>query len=185
MVFFVFTLESLSSLKRVLTVKTLSCVLQVRGDVVGHRSLFAKTNYLSTATMIEDGIVCFVSKKTINELVRQNPQLAGNIMETISAQLGAAESRISSMVTKTLRERFAQCLLVLADSFGIKDNETVKIALRLSREELASIIGGATENIIRLMSEFKKAGWISEDQKEITLLDLPAIETEARVEKYS
>ena len=59
-----------------------------------------------------------------------------------------------NMAQKTVKERLAETLLYLEETFGINEDGTLR--LQLSREELAGMIGTATESCIRLLSEFKK-----------------------------
>jgi CRP-like cAMP-binding protein len=72
-----------------------------------------------------------------------------------------------SMAQKTVKQRLAETLLYLHDTFGKNDDETLKI--QLSREELAGMIGTATESCIRLLSDFNKLGLIALTGKKIIL----------------
>jgi CRP-like cAMP-binding protein len=74
-----------------------------------------------------------------------------------------------SMAQKSVKERLAQTLLYLEDTFGKGDDGSLHI--QLSREELAGMIGTAAESCIRLLSEFNKSGFVDLTGKKITLLD--------------
>ena len=74
-----------------------------------------------------------------------------------------------SLAQKNVKERLAETLLYLEDTFG--KNKDGSVYIQLSREELAGIIGTATESCIRLLSEFNKLGLISLESKKITILD--------------
>lgn len=152
------------------------------GDILGHRSLFSDSPYSATATVLEDSIICFVSKATIFKLVRENPSLAFDIMSSISQQMGAAENRIASLSNKSQKERFAELLLLLKEAYGEMDGGLIKIKIKLSREEMASMIGAASENVIRLITEFKKDGLISESEKQFRILKLEKIEEIANLD---
>lgn len=149
------------------------------GDVVGHRSLFSSAPYTATATVIEEGIICFVSKDTIQSLIQKDPQLSCAIIGRISQEMGAAEERLASMARKSVKERFAETLLLLQQNFGIEKDNGILLDIKLTREELSQMIGAAPENIIRLITEFKNLGHITQDGKKIRILDSPAIEQEA------
>lgn len=151
------------------------------GDILGHRSLFSDSPYTATATALEDAIVCFVSKSTIFKLVKQDPVLAFDIMSSISRQMGAAEERIASLSNKSQKERFAEMLLLLSEAFGVKEDNKIKIDIKLSREEMGSMIGAASENVIRLITEFKKEGLITEENKILFLIDPKKIEQKANL----
>ena len=78
-----------------------------------------------------------------------------------------ADDHMVNMAQKTVKERLAYTLLYLKDKFGINEDKTLKI--QLSREELSGIIGTATESCIRLLSDFKKEGFIDLIGKKISI----------------
>ena len=142
------------------------------GDVLGHRSIFTDQFYHATATAIEDTQVCFIDKKYIVKLVQEHPSVACNLIGKLGRDLGAAEHRISSFYQKNVRERLAELLLLLKSSHGV-ENETGKwrLDIKLTREEMASIIGTASETLIRFMSELKQEGFIEQQGKTIFLVN--------------
>ena len=73
------------------------------------------------------------------------------------------------MAQKNVKQRLAETLLYLEENFGVNEDKTLK--LQLSREELAGMIGTATESCIRLLSEFNKSGIIELAGKKIILKD--------------
>jgi CRP-like cAMP-binding protein len=141
------------------------------GDVLGHRSIFTDQYYNATATAIEDSHVCFIDKKYILKLVQSQPSVACNIIAKLGRDLGAAEHRISSFYQKNVRERLAELLLLLKESHGVAENDRVKLDIKLTREEMASIIGTASETLIRFMSELKEEGFIEQEGKTIYITD--------------
>jgi CRP/FNR family transcriptional regulator len=60
---------------------------------------------------------------------------------------------------------------MLKETYGMEGEESTLIELALSREDLASIVGTATETVIRLLSEFKTDGLIAFEGKKIRVLD--------------
>ncbi|OUR97139.1 hypothetical protein A9Q84_12495 [Halobacteriovorax marinus] len=142
------------------------------GDVLGHRSLFSDENYTATATAMEDSEVCFIDKKFILKTIEEKPSVALNIINKLSKEMGSAETRLSSYHQKNVRERLAELLIVLSKSHGINDGESrTRIDIRLTREEMATMIGTANETLIRFMSEFKSEGIIEQDGKTIIVTD--------------
>ena len=142
------------------------------GDVLGHRSIFTDQFYQATATAIEDSHVCFIDKKYIVKLVQEHPSVACNLIGKLGRDLGAAEHRISSFYQKNVRERLAELLLLLKSSHGAQeDSGAWRLDIKLTREEMASIIGTASETLIRFMSELKQEGYIEQKGKTIYLVN--------------
>ena len=65
----------------------------------------------------------------------------------------------------------AVLILSLKASHGVKENGKWKIDLKLTREEMATMIGTANETLIRFMTEFKEAGIIEQEGKTIIIKD--------------
>jgi len=146
------------------------------GGILGHRSLLSSSPYKASATMLEDGKVCFVSKQTMFDLMKSDTQLSLKVIEQVTTEMGAAEDRLASMARKSTRERFAEVLLLLSEGFGVKEEARVKIDVKLTREEFGAMVGAATENVTRLISEFKSSGYIELEGKVIYIKDHESLE---------
>lgn len=137
------------------------------GELLGQRSMISDEPANLTAVALEDMEVCFVPKSEILQFFNQNNQFSMNMMKTICGDLKDADDHMVSMAQKTVKERMAETLLYLEETFGVNDDGSLRI--QLSREELAGMIGTATESCIRLLSEFNKNGWVDLTGKKITI----------------
>lgn len=141
------------------------------GDVLGHNNLLTNEKNTYSATMIEDGSVCFLDKKFLVELMASESSVALNIIRRLSHEITASEHRNAAMSNKSVRERLAELLLNLKKSYGVKEGHRTRLDIKLTREEMASIVGTANETIIRFVSEFKEEGILEQEGKVIYLLD--------------
>ncbi len=91
-------------------------------------------------------------------------------MKLACQELGEANSYITDIAQKTVRERLAEVLIMLKNKFGLSEDNTLQISL--TREELANIVGTATESVIRLLSEFKTDGLVDLIGRKIKILDI-------------
>lgn len=139
------------------------------GDILGHRSILSDEPVGLNATALEDVHVCFIPKGDILETIKQNTSFSLSLMKNISHQLNAANTSISQMAQKPVKDRLAEILLELEEIFGT-DNEGC-IDVVLTREEIANTIGTATESAIRLLSNLKKDGVIDLLGKKIKIID--------------
>jgi CRP/FNR family transcriptional regulator len=102
------------------------------------------------------------------------------MISLLSNDLKNAESKISELAQKPVRERVAETLMVLKNKYGLEaDGATLNVVL--SREELANLVGTATESLIRILSDFKKEGIIELDQKKIRIVDFEHLYTTAHL----
>ncbi|WPU65072.1 Crp/Fnr family transcriptional regulator [Peredibacter starrii] len=141
------------------------------GDVLGHRSLFSDEAYAATATVLEDATVCFLEKKLIHNTLQMEPSVALKLIQKLSKAMGEAEDRGASMAQKTVKARMAELLLTLMKKHGVEDKGRTRLDIKLSREEMASMIGTANETVIRIMSDFKSDELIAQEGKVIYVLD--------------
>lgn len=148
-----------------------------QGEFLGYRALIADEPLVSTAICIEDTIACFIPKKQFMELLDENPSVSKHMLKSLSHELGVVEERVQSMAQKSVRERVAETLLFLHTTFksDSKQDDAV-ISITLPREDIANIVGTATETVIRLLSEFKNAKLIAFEGKKIKILNKPGLE---------
>ena len=142
------------------------------GDILGHRSLFTSDFYKATATAMEDSKACFLDKSYIMSVIEKNPSVSLNIIEKLSRDMGAAENKSTVLHQKNVRERLAELLLILKESHGEKlDDNSIRITLKLTREEMATMVGTANETLIRYISEFRNEGLIRQEGKNIIIVN--------------
>lgn len=144
--------------------------LAKEGDVLGYRALISGEVYNASAAAIEDSLICFIPRKTFFDLLQVNSELSTRVMQLLSHDLKSAETRITGLAQKPVRERLAETLLMLQQFYGTeKDGATINATL--TREDMANIVGTATETAIRLLSEFKSEKLIDLEGKKIKVLN--------------
>lgn len=143
------------------------------GDIIGYRSILSKQPYGASATAMEDTEVCFIPEKFFLRVLEVHPKLAFDILRRISEDLGESAQTITFLAQKTVRERLAEVLVLLEKKLGTDKDGFIKISL--TREEMANLIGTATESAIRLISEFKTDHLIEVEGRKIKILDHPKL----------
>lgn len=141
-----------------------------KGDLLGERSLVSDEAANLKATAINDMEVCFIPKHEIVKDINANSKFAMSVLKDLALSLKEADNVIVDMAQKTVKQRLAETLLHLNKSHSFGD-ESGLLDIQLSREDIASIIGTATESAIRLLSTFKKEKLIHLKGKEIYILD--------------
>jgi len=139
------------------------------GELLGQRSMISDEPANLSAVALEDMEVCFIPKTDVMGFFNDNNGFSMNVMKTICGDLKDADDHMVNMAQKNVKERLAETLLYLEDTFG--KNEDGSLHIQLSRDELAGIIGTATESCIRLLSEMNKNGLIELTGKKISILD--------------
>jgi CRP/FNR family transcriptional regulator len=119
------------------------------GDVIGFRSMFSGEPYKVSASTLEESNICFIGKDDFLQMMDNNPTLRNGIIRELSKELGDRAQFITNMAQKSVRERLAFSLLILADIYGEEE-------INLTREDMANFVGTATETLIRLLKDFKE-----------------------------
>lgn len=140
------------------------------GELLGQSSMISDELANLSAVALEDMEVCFIPKSEVLNFFDNNNKFSMNLMKTICGDLKETSDHLVSVSQKTVKERLAETLIYLQDSFG--KNEDGSLRIQLSREEMAGMIGTATESCIRLLSDFNKLGLIALNGKKIILKDL-------------
>jgi len=140
-----------------------------KGDIMGFRSTITRERACTSAKVLEDALICFVHAETVIEFVKHNGSFALELLQIACKELGEANDYITDIAQKTVRERLAEVIIHLRKDFDL-DNEKY-LQITLTREELANMVGTATESVIRLLSEFKQDGLIELQGRRIKIID--------------
>jgi CRP-like cAMP-binding protein len=142
----------------------------VKGQLLGQRSLISDESSNLQATALNDMEVCFIPKSEIIADLQKNPKFSFDVLKDMAHDLKEADDVIVNMAQKSVRQRLAETLIYIRESFGVNPDGTISILL--SREDYANIVGTATESAIRVISQFRKEGLISTIGKHIKIEDV-------------
>jgi CRP-like cAMP-binding protein len=144
-----------------------------KGEIIAYRSLLSQELACTTSKVIEEAVLCHIPYQTLIYLIQHNWEFSHHMLQIVCKELREANDFITDIAQKTVRERLAEILLLLKDSFDLDQANTLQISL--TREELANMIGTATESVIRLLSEFKQDRLIELQGRKIKLLNITAL----------
>lgn len=145
-----------------------------KGDIIAYRSVLSNELACTSAKVIEDCQVCFIPSEILIQFIKTNSAYSLELLKLACHELGEANSFITDIAQKTVRERLAEILLLLVNDFGLDDEQFLKVSL--TREELANIVGTATESVIRLLSEFKTDKLVELNGRKIKILNRRGLE---------
>lgn len=143
-------------------------------EILGYRSVLSEEPACNTSTTIDNSVLCYIPKECLHHLVKTNGNFALNLLQIACHELEESHSMITDITQKSVKERLAELLLMLKNKFGV--NEEGHLNITLSREELANVVGTATESVIRVLSEFKIERYIDVSGKKIIILNEKALE---------
>ncbi|MGB0243292.1 MAG: Crp/Fnr family transcriptional regulator, partial [Bacteroidia bacterium] len=132
--------------------------------------LLGEESYNASAIVMEESGVCFIPKELFMGVLQRDGVLSMEMMKLLSSDLKHAEESVTHLAQKPVRERLAEALLFMKETYGYQ-SDGITIDLRITREEIANLVGTATETAIRLLSEMKNEKVVGLEGKKIQILD--------------
>ncbi|MCO5114678.1 MAG: Crp/Fnr family transcriptional regulator [Bdellovibrionaceae bacterium] len=150
------------------------------GDVIGGVGFLNKTGYATTAVVIEDAVICLISDDLFQDLLLKDRVLALNMVRRWDEEMKEAQEVAHALAHKNSKGRLAFILLNLYQDFHGADEIGSFLDVQLTREEYASLVGVAVENVIRCFAELKRDVILSENKKRIYIQDLSRLQEAAQ-----
>lgn len=150
-----------------------------KNEIIAYRSLLSQESACTTAKVIDEAVLCHIPYQTLLYLIENNWRFSHHMLQIVCGELRQANDYITDIAQKTVRERLAEVLLLLKENFDLDNQNTLQISL--TREELANMVGTATESVIRLLSEFKHDKLIELQGRKIKFLDITKLRKVANI----
>lgn len=139
--------------------KECTLAIHASGDVFGELCLSGLAGRLETATAMEDTVVKEIPCARFLERLARDLLLEG-FVKYLTVRIADQQEVIANLVTVDSEQRLGQTLLQLARKLGKKDPRSIRIELRISHEELASMVGTTRPRISMFMQRFRNLGLI-------------------------
>jgi len=154
--------------------KDLILTITPEGNLMGLQALFEGNNtFLYSISTYTDTTIRLIDIQSFKYLLKQNPLLAYQIISILNENTSQTYGRFLSLTQKQLHGRLADILLCL--SRKIFKSETFD--LPISRSDLSDLTSMSTESVIRILKDFKDDGIIDINNKALTLLDMPRLDS--------
>jgi CRP-like cAMP-binding protein/ActR/RegA family two-component response regulator len=154
--------------------KELVTDLYSAGDFFGYSSLLENIPYKDTTEALEDSEIAVIPKEEFDDLMNRNPEVAKKFIQLLARNVGSKEDQLLGMAYNSLRKKVADALLVLQRKYH--ENKSEQFVIELSRENLATIAGTATESLVRTLSDFKNEKMIDIVGGKIVILNQKKLE---------
>lgn len=142
------------------------------GDFFGHIPLFEQRPYSEGALVMEESEIYKIPKEDFMALVNRNRDVALRFIKLLSNQVEEQEKSLLRMAYDSVRKRTAEALLQLYRNRG-----STSAGLMVTRDDLANLVGTATETVIRCLGEFKEDEFIEIKGREIVIVDVKGLES--------
>lgn len=146
------------------------------GDIFAEVLLFGGGEYPATAETMEDSEIGIIENKDLEELLEENAHMSVKILKIMAVRLREAQYHIRDLALRDTYGRLASMLINLGREHGKECNKGTSIALNLSQQQIANMIGSSRETVARILNSWKKDKIIEVDRQVITILNIEALE---------
>jgi CRP-like cAMP-binding protein/AmiR/NasT family two-component response regulator len=144
------------------------------GDFVGHVALLEGTKYKDTAEALEDTELAVIPREDFDELVNTNPEILRKFIQLLARNISDKENQLLRLAYNSLRKKVADALLMVQSKY--QPGKEGDFFIDISRENLATIAGTATESLIRTLGDFKNEKLIDIKESRISILNQKKLE---------
>ena len=141
------------------------------GDIFGELAMIEDSPRDHLATAHEDVVLCALSRDLLLRMAQETPALGYQITKVMGLRLKRFRTRIEELLYKSAQARIAHTLLDLASDYGIPDNESILVPLRLNQADLGNLLGLARETVNTVLQDFKQRGLVEAGRRNIRIID--------------
>jgi CheY-like chemotaxis protein len=152
--------------------KELTTGLHKENDLFGYTSFTQNISYQETAKAIKELELVGISKSELKNVLSNNHTVTLELLELLTDNITGIKDQLLQMAYSSVNKKTALTIL----KFAKKLNRRLEDPIRISRNDLASVAGIATETLIRTMSNFKKQGLIEIEGRNIKILDIQRLQ---------
>jgi CRP-like cAMP-binding protein len=142
------------------------------GELIGYHAILAEDMYPDSATTLEESIITYIPKEDFLLTLEKSTLLNNRLLKTLSHEFAVLANSISLFSHKSVRERLALQLIVIREKYKVDYEPGMAVEINMSREDLSALVGTARENVVRVLSAFKKEGIVSTKGRKIIVQDI-------------
>jgi CRP/FNR family transcriptional regulator len=116
-----------------------------------------------------------VRKNAYFDMLRRSPDAALEVIKYLGTRLHEAQEKAKVLALDRADQRLAALLVDLALRNGCSDGQGIKLGIRLTRQDMANMVGTTTETVIRIMSRFKRQQLVSGTANRLVIRNLPKL----------
>jgi CRP/FNR family cyclic AMP-dependent transcriptional regulator len=153
----------------------ISLVVFGKGECFGELALLDGLPRSADAIAMERAECYTLQRSDFHNAIMKNPTIAIQVMEVLSKRLRSTDQQVEDLIFLDVYGRVAKKLIELADSHGSRVDDGTRIEVRLTQQELASMVGASRESVNKVIGYFTDKKYISTDRHRITIHHIDAL----------
>ncbi len=142
------------------------------GELIGYHAILSEDRFPDSAAALEETVIAFISKEDFLNTLQQSTILNFRLLKTLSHEFAVLANSITLLAQKSVRERLALQLIVMREKYKENFEPGMPVEINMSRDDLASLVGTARENVVRALTELKDDKIVKTIGRKIIVLDV-------------
>ncbi len=157
-------------------------MLSVMGpsDMFGELSLFDPGPRTASATVVTESRLASLAHTSLRPWLSDRPEIAEQLLRVLARRLRRTNDALADLIFTDVPGRVAKALLELAERFGTREGDGVRVHHDLTQEEMAQLVGASRETVNKALADFASRGWMRVDSRAVTILDADRLARRAR-----
>ena len=151
--------------------KELTLAYRGPGEIFGELVMIDGGPREEMAEAMENAIITEVERGDFERLVQREPMVGYRLTRIVAERRREIENKIEMLIFKDVNAKLAELLLRLAVEFGVEEERGTLLALKITHQEMANLIGSTRETVSLTLSQFKRKGLIATDGRKVILAD--------------
>lgn len=139
------------------------------GEIFGELCLLDATDREELAIASQPSTIVLIPRDTMQDLMTRHAELAVGVTRLLGMRRLRIERRLKSLLFRSSRDRLLQLLLELAHDYGGSSKTGIEIRIKLSHQDLASVIGSTRETVTNTLGELQAEGLVILGRQRITI----------------
>ncbi|MEO7037134.1 MAG: Crp/Fnr family transcriptional regulator [Polyangiaceae bacterium] len=145
------------------------------GEVFGELSVLDGQPRSASVVTLEPGELASLERPALFELMATSPRLAIGLIEVLAQRVRTLTKRYETISTLDVPQRLAQVLVSLAQKHGQHEGSRVRIPVRLSQQDLGSMVGATRESVNKQLRKWTESGVLHRETGCVVISDFPAL----------
>jgi CRP-like cAMP-binding protein len=151
--------------------KELTLAYRGPGEVFGELVLIDGGPREEMAEAMENALITEIDRNEFERLVQREGMIGYRLTRIVAERRREVENKIETLIFKDVNAKLAELLLRLASEYGVDDERGTLVALKITHQEMANLIGSTRETVSLTLSQFKRKGLIQTDGRKVILAD--------------
>ena len=157
-------------------------VLAVMGpsDQFGELSVFDPGPRTATATAVTDVKLARMPQTVLRPWIEAHPEVGKRLLHVLARRLRRTNDSVADLIFTDVPGRVAKALLQMADRFGSRDSDGLRVRHDLTQEELAQLVGASRETVNKALADFASRGWLRLEPRSVVIMEVDRLKRRAR-----